>query len=80
MAKETQQTCFRTTIGGQALIEGILMRGPEKQSIVVRRPDGGMEVKNEELKLIKERIRFSVCPLSGAASPFWTPCTGESRR
>ncbi len=55
MAKETQQTCFRTTIGGQALIEGILMRGPEKQSIVVRRPDGGMEVKNEELKLIKER-------------------------
>ena len=27
---------FRTSIGGQALIEGILMRGPEKQAIVVR--------------------------------------------
>ena len=26
---------FRTSIGGQALIEGILMRGPEKQAIVV---------------------------------------------
>ena len=27
---------FRTSIGGQALIEGILMRGPEKQAIVTR--------------------------------------------
>ena len=27
-------------IGGQALIEGIMMRGPEKDAIVVRRPDG----------------------------------------
>ena len=31
---------FKTTIGGQALIEGILMRGPEKQCIVVRGPEG----------------------------------------
>ena len=31
---------FRTSIGGQALIEGILMRGPEKQAIVVRSKDG----------------------------------------
>ena len=29
-----KQGAFRTTIGGQALIEGILMRGPEKQAIV----------------------------------------------
>ena len=31
---------FRTSIGGQALLEGILMRGPKKQAIVVRTPDG----------------------------------------
>ena len=31
---------FRTSIGGQALIEGVLMRGPGKQAIVVRSPDG----------------------------------------
>lgn len=35
-----QEGAFRTTIGGQALIEGILMRGPEKQAIVVRQPGG----------------------------------------
>ena len=31
---------FKTTIGGQALIEGIMMRGPQKTAIVVRAPDG----------------------------------------
>lgn len=34
--KETNQEKFKTMIGGQALIEGIMMRGPEKQSIVCR--------------------------------------------
>lgn len=31
---------FKTSIGGQALIEGIMMRGPEKDSIVVRTSKG----------------------------------------
>ena len=31
---------FKTTIGGQALIEGIMMRGPEKDAIVVRGKEG----------------------------------------
>ena len=42
MAKEKQQCCekFKTMIGGQALIEGIMMRGPDKDAIVVRRAEG----------------------------------------
>jgi len=36
MAKEN----FKTMIGGQALIEGIMMRGPEKDAIVVRTAEG----------------------------------------
>ena len=48
-------TCpFRTSIGGQALIEGILMRGPKSQAIVCRTADGLVE-KTEKLKLIKDR-------------------------
>lgn len=48
-------TCpFRTSIGGQALIEGILMRGPKSQAIVCRTADGLVE-KTESLKLIKDR-------------------------
>ena len=34
---ENNNSCsFRTSIGGQALMEGILMRGPKKQAIVCR--------------------------------------------
>lgn len=41
---------FRTSIGGQALIEGILMRGPEKDAIVIRTADGlNVEVKERKL-------------------------------
>lgn len=43
MAEKEAQCCtekFKTMIGGQALIEGIMMRGPEKDAVVVRRPDG----------------------------------------
>ena len=43
MAKKDQNCCqekFKTTIGGQALIEGIMMRGPEKDAIVIRGKDG----------------------------------------
>ena len=51
-----EEACsFRTTIGGQALLEGIIMRGPKKQAIVVRNQEGGLEIREEELKLIKER-------------------------
>ena len=32
------QEKFKTLIGGQALIEGIMMQGPDKRSIVVRGP------------------------------------------
>ena len=52
---EHSNGAFRTSIGGQALIEGILMRGPEKQAIVVRDKDGRLVEKVEELKFIKDR-------------------------
>ena len=29
-----------TSIGGQALVEGIMMRGPYKTEVAVRMPDG----------------------------------------
>lgn len=51
---ENRSSDFRTSIGGQALIEGILMRGPKKQSIVCRTADGLVE-KVDELRLIKDR-------------------------
>lgn len=55
MSKENNKTCFKTSIGGQALIEGILMRGVDRQSMVCRKSDGSMESKVEELRHTKEK-------------------------
>lgn len=57
MSKQnTAAACgFKTSIGGQALIEGILMRGPEKQSIVCRLADGSLKDKVEDLKLTRAK-------------------------
>lgn len=55
---QTQPSCpkgFKTMCGGQALIEGIMMRGPKKQSVVVRKPDGELAIQEKELKLVKDR-------------------------
>ena len=52
--KENDQVCFRTMIGGQALMEGILMRGPDKQAIVCRTENGQVE-KVEPLNLVKDK-------------------------
>jgi len=39
---------IKTSIGGQALTEGIMMRGPKKTSMAVRRPDGSICLETEE--------------------------------
>ncbi len=60
---ENKSCVFRTSIGGQALIEGILMRGVDKQSIVIRNPEGEMVTKVEELHLVKEKHPWMGWPL-----------------
>ena len=63
MAEENKSRAFRTSIGGQALIEGILMRGPEKQAIVVRDQEGNLVEKVEPLRFIKDRYPILGVPL-----------------
>ena len=62
MAKDNNKT-FKTSIGGQALMEGILMRGVKKQAIVCRKSDGELETKVEELKFIKDRYPILGVPV-----------------
>ena len=60
---ENNKSCgFRTSIGGQALIEGIMMRGPKKQAIVCRTEEGLVE-KEEDLHLLRDRYPFFGWPL-----------------
>jgi uncharacterized protein YqhQ len=47
----------KTSIGGQALIEGIMMRGPHKIATAVRKPDGEIIVKTQDIKpIFKSKI------------------------
>lgn len=45
-----QKQTKRTTIGGQALIEGIMMRGVSAETMAVRMKDGTIDVEQWELK------------------------------
>ena len=54
MHQQKEGKDFRTSIGGQALIEGIMMRGPKKISIVVRTEEGLVE-KVDEINPIKDK-------------------------
>jgi len=53
--KDTEVCCekFKTMIGGQALIEGIMMRGPKKDAIVIRGNDG-LTVEVSDRKIFPE--------------------------
>ncbi|HIT25054.1 MAG TPA: DUF1385 domain-containing protein [Candidatus Enterenecus avicola] len=63
MAKQEKSGCatpYKTTCGGQALIEGIMMQGPGKRAVVVRKPDGELDVTTED---IRPRGGFARLPL-----------------
>lgn len=46
---------FKTTIGGQALIEGVMMRGPSKTAYAVRKPDGEIALRTGKNKSIADK-------------------------
>ncbi len=78
MAKKNNQTCcekFKTMIGGQALIEGIMMRGPEKDAVVIR---SGGELKVEvKPRKIRKKGSFATWPLiRGVVNFFDSQVTG----
>lgn len=52
-----------TSIGGQALIEGILMRGPKDLAIAVRKPNNEIILKKEKLNTLGMRYKFFRLPL-----------------
>ena len=62
MAKKVESTeKFKTMIGGQALIEGIMILGPDKSSVVVRKKDG-LRIKTEPRK-VSEGFSLKKLPL-----------------
>lgn len=59
MSKQQTQEKFKTSIGGQALIEGIMMRGPQKDAIVVRQ-GGELKIETTPRKLPKKKSLWNI--------------------
>ncbi len=57
MSKNSQH---KTSIGGQALIEGIMMKGPKGTAMSVRMPDGTIDTELEEAPKKKKSILFRI--------------------
>ena len=53
----------RIRVGGQAVIEGVMMRSPNSMAIAVRKPNGEIVVKRERLDFFSEKKFFSKLPL-----------------
>lgn len=53
----------KTSIGGQALIEGIMMKGPYKTTMAVRKPDGSIDLSDVPEKHLREKYKFFGLPL-----------------
>lgn len=70
-----QQEKFKTMIGGQALIEGIMMRGPEKDAIVVRTKDG-LQVDVKPRKIHPKGSVYTWPLIRGAVGFFDSQVTG----
>ncbi len=61
MAKDKNQ--HKTSVGGQALIEGVMMQGPKGAAVSVRTPDGTIDTEMVEVKHAKDKFKPLGWPL-----------------
>lgn len=62
MAKNKNKVLKKTSIGGQALIEGVMMKGPQKTVMAVRNPEGEIVVEEFGGAPLKEKYKIIGLP------------------
>ena len=60
---QKDNTKNKASVGGQALIEGILMMGPEGAAVSVRTPDGKIDTEKVPVKHLKDKFKFLGWPI-----------------
>ncbi len=55
--------CKKTSIGGQALIEGIMMRGPHRSVMACRMPDGTISVEDVQINSVTKKHKILGLPV-----------------
>ncbi len=64
-----EETCKKTSIGGQAVLEGVMMRGASSMATAVRDADGDIRIETKRIKPSKERnLIFRLPILRGVVS------------
>lgn len=63
MSENKDKVLHKTSVGGQALIEGIMMQGPKGASVSVRTPDGTIDTEMVEVKHAKDKFKPLGWPL-----------------
>lgn len=64
MKEKCQNSCLhKTSIGGQAVIEGVMMRGPEKIATAVRKSDGEIVIDKKDVNSFVIRHKLHKIPL-----------------
>ena len=63
MKKYTKPSCHITSIGGQAVIEGVMMRGPKETAIAVRKPDGEIIVEKKPINSFVQKYKLNKIPI-----------------
>ncbi len=53
----------KASVGGQALIEGIMMMGPAGAAVSVRTPDGTIDTEKVPVKHLRDKIKFLGWPI-----------------
>ncbi len=59
MSKKTH----KTSVGGQALIEGVMMQGPRGMATAVRKPDGEILTEYHTIKFLRNKNKFFNIPI-----------------
>lgn len=57
MSQNKENILHKTSVGGQALIEGIMMQGPKGAAVSVRTPDGSIDTEMVTVKHAKDKFK-----------------------
>lgn len=66
-----------TSIGGQAVIEGVMMKGPAKSAIAIRKPDGEIDIDIKDNSSLVAKLKLTKIPIiRGVVAFFDSMITG----
>ena len=63
MSNKSKECCNKISVGGQALIEGIMMQGPKGAAMSVRLPDGTIDTEKLEVKHLRDKFKPAGWPI-----------------